>query len=300
MDLLLRAITADASLRVLTAVTTDLVVEACRRHELRGVEAVALGRALTAGCLLTTLTKSTGERMRVDLRTDGLLGGLLLDARGDGSVRGCLRRSLGSHPLRALVESVRGRLPLAPLMGKHGALTVTRDLGLETTYQGHVDAVAGEVDADLEHYLNTSEQIPSLLQCDVVLDGLGGVLQAAGILCQTFPGGDPEVLAPIRGALADDGLATLLLQPRTPHEIAGFALGAVELEEMGTQPLVFRCQCDPSVARGVVATLGAEDIEALATEREETEVRCSFCGARYVLRPPDLRALAAELRSTRS
>ncbi len=300
MDLLLRAITADASLRVVAAVTTDLVVEACRRHELRGVEAVVLGRALTAGCLLTTLTKSSGERLRVDLRTDGLLGGLLLDARGDGSVRGCLRRALGDHPVRRLVEAESGRHTLSPLLGSHGALTVTRDLGLENTYQGTVDVVAGEVDLDLEHYLNASEQIPSLLRCDVVLDGLGGVERAAGVLCQTFPGGDPEVFEPIRAALAGDALSAWLLAPRTPHEVAGFALGDVELEEMGTQPLEFRCQCDASVARGVVSTLGAEDIEALALERDETEVRCAFCGERYILRPPDLRALAAELRRHRS
>lgn len=300
MDLLLRAITADTTLRVLAAVTTDLVVEACRRHELRGVEAVALGRALTAGCMLTTLTKSTGERLRVDMRTDGALGGLLLDARGDGSVRGCMRRSLGDHPLRRLIEASPGRLPLAPLMGTRGVLSVTRDLGLENTYQGHVDAPVGEVDGDLEHYLNTSEQIPSLLHCDVVLDGAGGVLRSAGLLCQTFPGGDPEVLAPLRQRLAHGGLTSLLHQPRAPHELVGFILDGEDFIDMGSQPLAFRCHCDPSVARGVVATLGAEDIEALATEREETEVRCAFCGERYILRPPDLRALAAELRSTRS
>lgn len=300
MDQLLRAITADASLRVLAAVTTDLVVEACRRHELRGIEAIALGRALTAGCLLTTLTKSLDERMRVDMRSDGPLGGLLIDARGDGGVRGCLRRGLGEHPLRDRVEGDRGRLPLAPFVGRHGALTVTRDLGLENRYQGTVEVATGEVDADLEHYLNASEQIPSLLHCDVVLDAGRGVLRAGGVLCQTFPGGDPDVLTPIRETLADDGLATLLLQPRAPHEIAGFVLGGDAFQDMGSQPLTFRCKCDLSVARGVLATLGAEDIEALATEREETEVRCSFCGQRYILRPPDLRALAAELRSRRS
>lgn len=300
MDQLLRAITADASLRVLAAVTTDLVVEACRRHELRGAEAVALGRALTAGCLLTTLTKSTRERLRVDLRTDGLLGGLLLDARGDGSVRGCLRRALGDHPVRRLVEAEAGRMTLSPLLGSHGVLTVTRDLGLENTYQGTVDVVAGEIDVDLEHYLNASEQLPSLLRCDIVLDGLGGVEQAAGVLCQTFPGGDPEVFEPIFAALGDDRFTTWLATPRTPLEVAAFALGDVELTEMATEPLAFRCHCDLSVARGVVATLGAEDIEALAGEREETEVRCAFCGERYILRPPDLRALAAELRSHRS
>lgn len=299
MDQLLRAITADATLRLLAAVTTDLVVEACRRHELRGVEAVALGRALTAGCLLTTLTKSAHERLRVELRSDGPLGGLLVDARGDGSVRGCLLRSLGEHPLRDILEPKAGRLPLSPFFGRRGTLTVTRDLGLENRYQGTVDLAVGEVDRDLEHYLNASEQIPSLLRCEVVLDADRGVARAAGLLCQTFPGGDREQLDAIRGTL-DDGLPTLLLQPRAPHELVSFALGGAGFAEMERSSLAFRCGCGPEVARSVASTLGADDLDALADEQDQTEVRCSYCGERYFLRPDDLRALAAELRRQRS
>lgn len=299
MDQLLRAITADATLRVLAAVTTDLVVEACRRHELRGVEAVALGRALTAGCLLTTLTKSPGERLRVELRSDGPLGGLLVDAHGDGTVRGCLLRQLGDHPLRDRLEPTAGRLPLMPFVGRRGTLTVTRDLGLDNRYQGTVDLAGGDVDVDLEHYLNASEQIPSLLHCDVVLDANRGVARAAGILCQTFPGGDRELLDDVRRTVVD-GFSTLLLQPREPHEIVRFALGGGAFEEMEHSPLAFRCNCGPEVARSVVSTLGADDLDALAGERDETEVRCSYCGERYLLRPDDLRAIAGDLRRSRS
>lgn len=299
MDLLIRAITADATLRVLAAVTTELVVEACRRHQVRGVEAVALGRALTAGCLLTTLTKSANERMRVELRSDGPLGGLLVDARGDGTVRGCLLRNLGEHPLRDRLEPAAGRLPLAPFVGRRGSLTVTRDLGLDNRYQGTVDLAGGEVDRDLEHYLNTSEQIPSLLHCDVVLDANRGVARAAGLLCQTFPGGDRELLDEVRRTV-DDGFPTLLLQPREPQEIVRFALAGAAFEEMETSALAFRCNCGPEVARSIVSTLGADDLDALAGERDETEVRCSYCGERYLLRPADLRALADELRRQRS
>lgn len=300
VDQLLRATNADNSLRVLAAITTDLVGEACRRHGVRGVEAVALGRALTAGCLLTTLTKHTEERMRLDLRTDGPLGGLLVDARGDGTVRGCLRRELGDHPLRALVETRSGRLPLTPFLGRRGSVTVTRDLGLEQRYQGTVELRAGEVDVDLEHYLNISEQLPSVLRCEVLLDAQCGVLRAAGVLCQTFPGADREALEEIRRIVDDEGLSALLMQPRSPQELVGFVLGGAPHTDMSTSPIAFRCGCGPAVAREVVSTLGPDDIDALAGEQELTEVRCSYCGERYELTSADLRELAAELRSQRS
>lgn len=314
MDKLIRAIAAapgdnsSAALRVLAATTTELVQEACRRHELRGLDAIALGRALTAGCLLTTLTKSPAERMRVDLRAhseaDGASGGLLVDARGDGTVRGCLRRGFGDTPLRATLERASGRLPLAPFLGRRGALTVTRDFdlspGTDSRYQGTVELAAGEVDLDLQHYLNTSEQVPSLLRCDVLLDASGGVLRAGGVLCQTLPGGDREALAAIDERLAGEALAALLLQPREPAELIRFALGGGEFEALGEGALAYRCNCGPELAREVVGTLGADDIDALAGEREVTEIRCSYCGERYHLTAADLRALAAELRLKRS
>ena len=50
----------------------------------------------------------------------------------------------------------------------------------------------------------------------------------------------------------------------------------------------------------MVATLGADDIDALAEEAGDTEVRCSFCGASYMLQPNELHALAARLREHRS
>jgi S1-C subfamily serine protease len=92
VDQLRRAIKSDFSLRVVAAVTTELVAEACDRHALRGVEAVALGRALTAGCLLTTLTKHATERLRVRAARLGAAARAAGRCRGDGSVRGCLQR----------------------------------------------------------------------------------------------------------------------------------------------------------------------------------------------------------------
>jgi len=299
VDLLRRAIKTDFSLRVVAAVTTQLVVEACARHALRGAEAVALGRALTAGCLLTTLTKHEGERLRLELRSSGPLRGLLIDARGDGTIRGCLQRRLSAEA-HGRLSSGTGRLRVAPALGQHGTLSVTRDLGLEQRYQGTVEVVSGEVDVDIEHYLNTSEQLPSALACEVVLDHHDRVLRAAGLLAQTFPGGDTTELEALRAVLGAGNLVDLLRHERSCEELIGFALGGEGYDDMGASPLRFQCSCGPERARSVVATLGADDIEALAAEQPQTEIRCEYCGSVYTLSAAELRELAAAIRRERS
>ncbi|MCB9567484.1 MAG: Hsp33 family molecular chaperone HslO [Myxococcales bacterium] len=298
MDLLQRAISSDRRFRVVAAVTTDLVREACRRHEIGGAEAIVLGRALTAGCLLSTLTKTDKERARLELRGSGPLGRVLIDSRSDGSVRGFIQRpeEASASPLPG---SIGGRIRVGDLVGS-GLLVVTRDIGLENPYQGVVELSTGEIDEDIELYLGRSEQLPSALGCDVVLDAHGGVLRAAGVLCQTFPGGTPEEIGELRGSLFGGSLGDLLRQERTPSELIGFALGGEASELSTTIPLVFRCHCDPARARAILASLGADDLDDLAGEPGPTEVRCSYCGARYSMTPSELHALADELRSHRS
>ncbi len=289
-DARLRGIDGAKAIRVVTAVTTETVREGCRRHELRGVEAVALGRGLTAGCLLATLTKREDERLRLAVQGSAAIRSMLVDARGDGTVRGCLTSRLRAHVLPDNDQ-------IGSFVGE-GQLVVTRDLGLPNPYQGVVPLSSGEIDEDIERYLSGSEQLPSVLRCRVVLSSSGEVVAAAGVLCQTFPDADPEVLEPIRGVLL--GLTDLLRQPRTPRDLMGFALLGGDFEAMVSSPLNYHCPCGRERARSVVSTLGAEDLDQLATEQESTAVRCSYCGDVYTLTADDLRQLAEELRETRS
>ncbi|HWB79340.1 MAG TPA: Hsp33 family molecular chaperone HslO [Nannocystaceae bacterium] len=294
MDVLLRGINAEHTVRVVAAIATDVVREGCRRHGLRGVEAVALGRALCAGCVMVTLTKHESERVRIAMHADGPIGRLLVDANGTGDVRGCLERRL-DHP-----EAVNGRARLAPWVGNAGSLVVTRDLGLEQQYQGVIAVTSGEVDRDLERYLEDSEQLPSALACEVVLDGSGEVVRAAAVLCQSFPGAPPSVLEPIREVLDSDALADLMLCDRRPDELMGFALLGDEFEAMGQHPLRFRCNCSPERALAILTTRGADDLAELAREPGDTEVRCSYCNQCYSVPPADLSKLAAGMRQHRS
>jgi len=297
MDGLLRGINAEHTVRVVAAVATDVVRECCRRHGLRGVEAFALGRALCAGCVMVTLTKHETERVRIAMQADGPIGRILVDATGSGDVRGCLERRL-DKPESVPPEPARARV--AQWVGNGGSLVVTRDLGLEQQYQGVIPVTSGEVDRDLERYLEDSEQLPSALACEVVLDGNGEVTRACAVLCQSFPGAPPEVLEPIREVLGSEALADLLHTDRRMEELMGFALLGDEFEAMGRHPLRFRCNCGPERAMAVLTTLGADDLEELANEPGDTEVRCSYCSETYCVAPDSLRSLAEMVRQHRS
>jgi len=297
MDELLRGINNGKNTRVVGAVTTDLVAEGCRRHKLEGLDAVVLGRALTAGCLLATLTKNDDERLRIDARGQRRVQQLLIDAHSDGKVRGLLTTRPGPVPAAADPEALRTQV--GHLVGG-GKMVVTRDVGLEKEYQGVVALDSGEVDVDLERYLNDSEQLPSVLACEVELDARGQVVRAAGILCQTFPGAPPAVLEPLRDFVRDGGLADLLRHDRTVEEVVGFALLGEDYEPMERRPLRFHCPCGRKRALAVVSTLGATDVEKLASEQDETAVTCHYCGDETILSKADLLDLAAQMRSEMS
>lgn len=297
MDALLRGINEAKNTRVVGAITTDLVAEACRRHGLRGLDAVVLGRTLTAGCLLATLTKNDDERVRIEVRGTGAVGNVLVDARSDGTARGTMAASANANQDP---KPEGWRTSVSGLIGNDGRIRVTRDVGLEQSYQGVIEIREGEIDLDLERYLAESEQLPSVLACEVDLDGAGKVRRAAGLLCQTFPDAPDHVLDPLRSFVRDGGLADLIRQDRTPEDVVGFALLGEGYEAMLRREISFHCGCGRQRALAVVSTLGLTDIEKLATEQENTTVTCSYCTDDYTLSAKDLRELAQQMRAAQS
>lgn len=186
-------------------------------------------------------------------------------------------------------------------VGASGSISVVRDLGLKQPYEGTCALVSGQVDEDIEHYLNTSEQLPSLLICDALLDAAGRIIQAGGVLCQAFPGADPEVLHKYKERLAGDTLYQFLRQPRSAEDLLNLASGMDKIDIMGKpRPLRFECSCGPKRARSVLATLGADELRKLAQERETVDVTCNFCHQAITLSSAQVVEIADELARSRS
>jgi molecular chaperone Hsp33 len=265
-------------------VTTELCAEAARRHGTSPLVTCALGRGLTATALLATLTKGS-ERVTVQISSSGPMHGLFCDVE-DGGVRG------GAYDARALAERPAvGRVSVVDVVGREGVVNVVRDLRLRERYQGQTHLVTGEVDEDVEAYLRVSEQVPSALGCEVILDAAGSVVAAAGVLIQTLPGAaSQEVIREAQHRFRTGELfAAVGAHPDDPVALAAAATAPHALDLLSDEPLAFRCPCDLGRIQVMLAGLDPAELDEMIAEGK-AEIRCNTCGKLYQLSVDELRA----------
>jgi molecular chaperone Hsp33 len=297
-DVLLRAIWPETGLRVVAAVSTRAAREAARRHGAVGGPAAALGRALTAGALLATITKSN-ERLTIELSGGGPLGPIIIDANAAGDVRAFIKNPGVPMSARASLH-----VALGAGVGREGVVRVARDLGLRETVNGQTAIVDGEIDTDIEHYLEASEQIPSVLACEALLGPRLDVEIAAGLLVQTLPNSDAlPAMAALRermraGALTE-ALAALCTSG-TDVDVAALAehlLGIArgDLLVLDERPVQFSCPCSRQRAIATLALLSAQDLAEMVAEGRGAEVTCEFCRERHVIAQEELEGVRDEV-----
>ncbi len=298
-DHLVHCVLTTHNLRVAAAVTTSLVGEAATRHELSPIATCAVGRALTSGLLLATLAKGK-ERVTVQLLGSGPLGSITVDATNEGAVRGYALHPQAGPPVGS------GRVRVADALGRAGVLNVLRDLGLKELYQGQVALTTGEVDEDVETYLRHSEQVPSALGCDVILDATGRVRAAGGVLVQALPGvvgadGDFDSVREAQHAFRSGRLYELLVAGESSAEtIARQLFGAESIQRIGDErSLRFACPCNQERIHEMLALLGVVDLDEMIAEGKPTEITCNYCNTHYQVAPPELETIRSRVRGPR-
>jgi molecular chaperone Hsp33 len=285
-DHLIQALAADATVRAIAAVTTDLVDEACQRHGASPTAAAALGRALT-GALMLGRTFKDLERITLQFRGDGPLGGITAEASAHGTVRGYLKNPQAELPLNA-----QGKLDVAGVVGK-GMLHVIREAAYEMgftkePYYGSVPITSGEIAEDIAYYLSVSEQIRSAISLGVFVgpDEIRDcrVVAAGGFLIQLLPGADEEIIAALENSIARAPHATeLIRQGADARELLQTALGALEPEILDESPVEFRCNCSYQRALNLVSALGPEEVTDMLEKDRGAELTCHFCSEVYYL-----------------
>lgn len=294
-DRIARCLLEGGRIRLVVVTTTALARQGCTRHGLVGLGAVALARAMSSGLLLATLTKGN-ERVTLQILGDGPLGSITVDASSAGRVRAFVRE-------RAVVlPGTPGlRVSVARAVGKTGLCSVARDLGLAQTFTGQTELTEGEVDTDVESYLQTSEQIESALRCEALLGADMDIESCAGVLFQALPGSsEVAAVSAFRETLREGALLDVLKQPGSSSfsaaDVAAQLVGdGAGLEVLDERPLQFFCPCSRERAASTLAMLGADDLTALARDPGEAEVACEFCRASYRFDAAELLGLRDEL-----
>jgi molecular chaperone Hsp33 len=307
-DQIARAVWDGGVARVVVAITTATAREAVRRHEATRGAALALARGTTAGLLLATLTKDD-ERVTLQVIGDGPLSGVTVDARSSGGVRAYVKNPAAGLLVRPALGSTsegdRQRPSLAPALGQSGVVSVIRDVGLRDNFSGQTPLVTGELDTDVEHYLNISEQIDSALACDALFtDGSSTTIAvSAGILVQALPGTAGSALIERArflfraGALpaalgAGAALSAEALGAAVLAELSGAAAGALQV--LDVRPVHFECPCSRKRAAGSLALLGGAELSSMIVEDGKAEVICNFCRERYDFSEAELETIRRE------
>ena len=289
-DHLQRVISEDGRFFGLACVATDLVAEACRRHDTGPVATVALGRALTANVLLAALLKDD-QRVMMKFEGNGPLGKILTEGSYAGEVCGYVAHPHADVPLKD------GRIDVATGVGRAGFLTVTKDIGVSRKYEGTIQLFTSEIGEDVAYYLSESEQVPSAIGVGVQVDATGSIACAAGFLVQSLPPADEELISRLETNVKELGSVTgFILQGKTPDDILDVLFGAIPHRTLLKQPLCYQCSCSQHKMKKALLTMDKNDLIELKEEQPDgVEVRCEFCARVYLFDEADLQAIIDEL-----
>lgn len=294
-DHLIRAMLPALNVRLVAALTTELSRTAATRHKTSAAATCVLSRGLTAGLLLATLSK-TEERVTLQLVGSGPLRGLTVDAYGDGLVRGYVVEPQAAQDHAAKMAR---RQRTADLIGREGVVNVMRDIGVGDRYQGQVSLCTSEVDEDVEAYLRESEQIPSALGCEVVMDAAGEVLMAGGVLAQIMPDspqGTREHLRELQHAMRSGELYERLKSgPDSAKALVELSAGpyADRIDFIDERPLRFQCRCDLKRIEAMLVGMETVDLDGMI-EEGEAKITCNYCSEVYRLSKDELLRLRAQ------
>ena len=279
---------ADGAVRGLLIDATATVREAQRLHGTSAVATAALGRTLTATAMLAAMLKEPNASVTLTIDGDGPLGKLL--CVGDGqTVRGMVTNPLVGLPLKD------GKLDVGRAVGKHGRMSVVKDLRLKNPYIGQIELQSGEIAADLAYYYVQSEQSPSLVSLGVLASDVD-TAAAGGVLLQPMPGcadsviDELEMRSPIFGDIAAE-LRHETLETLLPLWFAG--LTPVTLE---TTTLCYKCHCSRHRMERALISLGEAELKRIiADEVEGAELVCHFCNQKYHFTTDDLHRLLTHI-----
>lgn len=275
-DTLERIITHAGNVFGIACNTTQLVNEACRRHDLGPTAAAALGRALTGSLLLAALLKGR-QSVQLIFEGNGPLGKIITEAGTAGWCRGYVKNPHADVPLK------NGMIDVAAGIGKAGFLRVVKDIGLKEKYTGLVQLYTSEIGEDIAYYLTESEQTPSALNIGVHLLPDGTVASAGGYLIQSLPPADEATISYLENEMAALGPVTsLLAKGNTPSEILSKLFNSIPHKSTGSTELSFRCSCSMEKMDRAILSLSQEDLGYLLEKDESIEVQCDFCSEKYL------------------
>ena len=287
MDKLIRGNSTDGSIRVFTAITTDVVNEAHRIHQTSATVSAALGRLLTAGAILGSQLKSEQDSLTLQINGDGPVGMMTVVSNARSEVRGYV-----SNPIADLPPNSKGKLDVSGIIGQ-GFLSVIRDLDLKEPYIGRTPLISGEIAEDLTYYYAKSEQIPTAIALGVLVDTDLSVKAAGGYMIQLMPEATDETADRLTHIIENLPPVTDMIMNNMSAEDIAFAVtdGFDMVLELNAPSPEYKCNCSRDRMERALISLGKKELSDIIEEQGNAEMTCRFCDNVYEFSKDELISL---------
>lgn len=272
MNKVIRAFALEDKVRILAVDTSSLVEQTRKMHKLYPTSAAALGRTLSVASILGSLLTDDKEKIRVEIRGDGPLGHIFVDADAKGNVRG-----LVGNPQILMMNEDNGKLDVGGAVGA-GMLKVVRLVEGRDPFVSTVPLISGEIGDDFAYYFAQSEQVPSALSVGVSIDEDYRVLSSGALLFQALPEASEEDIQKLEETIQNLAPVSELVKRQGIEEIVQSLFDDVRILE--TSEVHYACSCNQEKMLRALSSLGKDDLQTLI-EDGEAELVCHYCQTHY-------------------
>lgn len=290
-DKLIRATAQNGDVRIIAAITTELVNEATSIHQCSPTASAAFGRMITGGVLMGALLKNSTDSMTLQINGGGEAGEIIVTAHADGTVKGYIANPLVDLPLNS-----KGKLDVGTAVGKDGDLKVIKDMGLKDPYIGQVPIYTGEIGDDIAYYFTVSEQTPSAVALGVLVDKDLSIKAAGGFIIQMMPGA-PELLADtITYRLQEiPPVTTMIANGMTIEDILKEIFDGMDLKIYESIEPAYKCDCSRERVERALMSIGKNDLSEICADGKTEEIVCHFCNTKYEFTNDDIKNIIKEI-----
>lgn len=290
-DKIIKFLAYDGRVSIICANTTYLVEKARITHDLSPVATAALGRTLTIASIMASNMKNEEDKLTVQIKGNGLLGGIVVVANKSPKLKGYVQNPLVDMPLNS-----NGKLDVGGAVGKVGYLNIIKDIGLKDPYIGMVPLVTGEIAEDFTNYFATSEQTNTAVALGVLVDS-NGVKSSGGYVVTPMPDATEDDLFILENRIKEaKPISKMLDENMTLEEIAKDITGDVNVKiiEDNIVP-VYECDCSKEkIERGLIA-IGKKELQDIINTESNINTVCHFCNKEYNFSKEELEELLSKI-----
>ncbi|AIL11552.1 MULTISPECIES: Hsp33 family molecular chaperone HslO [Streptococcus] len=285
MDKIIKSIAQSGAFRAYVLDSTETVALAQEKHNTLSSSTVALGRTLIANQILAANQKGD-SKITVKVIGDSSFGHIISVADTKGHVKGYIQNT-GVD----IKKTATGEVLVGPFMGNGHFVTII-DYGTGNPYTSTTPLITGEIGEDFAYYLTESEQTPSAIGLNVLLDENDKVKVAGGFMVQVLPGASEEEVARYEKRLQEmPAISHLLASKNHVDALLEAIYGDEPYKRLSEEPLSFQCDCSRERFEAALMTLPKADLQAMIDEDKGAEIVCQFCGTKYQFNESDLEAI---------